>query len=373
MQTLQGANEEQVDAEQDNRIDAAAGAIVLHRPGAIKLGDLLAASPALEGVRMGLASAALDVAERIGRRALEGVASLALDAARAGIVSVSLDATEHYRRNLGISQGVSNLESLRGAAERDVIRAEQDNNIGAAGAALGGLYALPAFAGAFNLDDVLSSPAFAGISGGLDSLSLASGLTDSLAGISGLNSFDGLSGVRAWLDDNERCNKEAIAALQGYAAAEQQQRQEAMLAAFADVGRWQQPWTDMIPRQWEVYEPEPPAEQIEVVEIPSRDWREVITTMHYEGRLSPAELIDFALQLSGKAPGRKLPSWQEIEAIALAYRERGHKFDNQAAFAQSLYISREALQSYLRIYETKTGERLRPGRGRSKLKRIRHN
>lgn len=146
-------------------------------------------------------------------------------------------------------------------------------------------------------------------------------------------------------------------------AAAWRQEQERLPAAVASIGR-------------PVYlpEPEPPAEQIEVVHLPGNDWREVITRAITEGEATPAQLIQLALQYNYKAPGLTPPQWAEIEAVALAYKEHGHKYDSQEAFIGYLIrkgfpLGLATFKRWVNLYETLTGECIRPGRGSRKRKR----
>ena len=69
---------------------------------------------------------------------------------------------------------------------------------------------------------------------------------------------------------------------------------------------------------------------------------------------------DRLVRLAKEDAGR----WAEIEKFANLYKEIGHKFDNQEAFARKYDISLSTLVRMLKEYERTTGEKIRPGRGR---------
>lgn len=155
-------------------------------------------------------------------------------------------------------------------------------------------------------------------------------------------------------------------------AAEQQREQERLLDAIANIGRLSA-WPEPAPRRRPVYlpEPEPAAEPLDVVQISESDWREVITLAITEGKATPAQLIQLALQYNYKAPGLTPPQWAEIEAVALAYKEHGHRYDSQEAFIGYLIrkgfsLSLATFKRWVNLYETLTGECIRPGRGSRK-------
>lgn len=107
-----------------------------------------------------------------------------------------------------------------------------------------------------------------------------------------------------------------------------------------------------------------PAEPaIESVQL-AATWREAVTLALTAGQAEPAEVVALVRAIEGQqaAPA----AWPEIEATVAAYRQRGHRYRNQASFARSINISRPTLQRWFALYELRTGESVRPGRGRAK-------
>lgn len=114
--------------------------------------------------------------------------------------------------------------------------------------------------------------------------------------------------------------------------------------------------------------PEPKPTALEPVQLAGQ-WSEVLAHALTAGIASPKEMIEFVLALAQQhAPGVKQPTWAEVQAVALAYKERGHRFTDQAAFARSIGYSRATVQRCLKLYEVATGEQVRPGRGRGRRK-----
>jgi len=110
---------------------------------------------------------------------------------------------------------------------------------------------------------------------------------------------------------------------------------------------------------------------VEVVQVASTDWREALAAALQEGKASPQEVIAWLRGMS--RPGQKPPDWAEIEAVAALYKQHGHRYSGYETFVgylarKGIAISVGTLKRRLALYETATGERLRPGkRGRRKL------
>lgn len=116
----------------------------------------------------------------------------------------------------------------------------------------------------------------------------------------------------------------------------------------------------------------PPAQPVivEVVQVASTDWQEVLAAALREGKASPKQVI--ALLHSMSRPGQKPPDWVEIEAVATLYKQHGQRYTGYEAFVgflarKGMAISVATLKRRLEQYEAATGERLRPGQGRRKL------
>ena len=151
-------------------------------------------------------------------------------------------------------------------------------------------------------------------------------------------------------------------------AGEQRQAREAMLAAFADVERWQGPsilWREAAPHHWQVYEPEP-----EPVQAPVQVTLESIELELRQGRLPLAALEEL---LQRYKCGMPEPIPPDIRFVALAYKEHGHRYDSQETFVtgylqrkKDFPISVQTFKRWISQYESATGERIRPGRGSRK-------
>lgn len=113
-------------------------------------------------------------------------------------------------------------------------------------------------------------------------------------------------------------------------------------------------------------QPEPPA--LEPVQLAGQ-WPEVLTHVIAAGIASPKDVLELVLTLAQQhASGVKPPTWAEVEAVARAYKERGHRYTDQGAFARAIGYSRATVQRCLSWYEAATGEQVRPGRGRGRRK-----
>ena len=118
---------------------------------------------------------------------------------------------------------------------------------------------------------------------------------------------------------------------------------------------------------------QPPAQPVivEVVQVASTDWQEVLAAALREGKASPKQVIAWLHGMS--RPGQKPPDWAEVEAVALMYKRHGHLYSNYETFVgylayKGVEISVGTFKRWLRIYEAATGEQLRPGRkGRRKI------
>jgi len=95
-------------------------------------------------------------------------------------------------------------------------------------------------------------------------------------------------------------------------------------------------------------------------------WAEALTEALTTGETTIKEVYALLRTLARSKPGQRPPEWHEVEAVALAYRERGHKYRTQTAFAKTVGCSLATLHRYLDVYEATTGQRLRPGQGRAK-------
>lgn len=121
--------------------------------------------------------------------------------------------------------------------------------------------------------------------------------------------------------------------------------------------------------------PEPPAAEIAEVHLPSERWAEVLTVAIREGKATKAEVQRLLMSMPDQpAPGIKPPLWEEIEVVALLYKEHGHRYDNQECFVRyclapkGMAMAVQTFQRWLKQYETATGEQIRPGRGSRKRK-----
>lgn len=115
--------------------------------------------------------------------------------------------------------------------------------------------------------------------------------------------------------------------------------------------------------------PEPPPEPpvIEVVQLgESSDWRAALSAALAAGQAQPAEVVAL---LHAHTEQQPLPAaWQAIEAVALSYKARGHRYQNLELFAIAIGYSRSTVQRYLHLWRQHTGENLLPGRGRARRK-----
>lgn len=116
----------------------------------------------------------------------------------------------------------------------------------------------------------------------------------------------------------------------------------------------------------------PPAQPVivEVVQVASTDWREALAAALQDGKASPQEVIAWLRGMS--RPGQKPPDWVEVEAVAVMYKQHGHRYKDYETFVsylalKGIAISVGTLKRRLALYEAATGERLRPGKGRRKL------
>lgn len=118
---------------------------------------------------------------------------------------------------------------------------------------------------------------------------------------------------------------------------------------------------------------QPPAQPVivEVVQVASSDWQEVLAAALREGKASPKQVIRLVQHL----PEQKATEWAVIETVVAIYKERGHRYENQAGFvmhlaSKGISISVPTFQRWLRKWEMSTGERVRPGRGSRKQRSI---
>jgi hypothetical protein len=121
--------------------------------------------------------------------------------------------------------------------------------------------------------------------------------------------------------------------------------------------------------------PKPPPPKIAKVHLPGERWAEVVIAAIKEGKATKAEVQRLLMSLPDEtAPGAKGPRWEEIEAVALIYKEQGHKYDDQDAFVRyclgpkGMAISVQTFRRWMKQYEIATGASIRPGRGSRKRK-----
>lgn len=153
---------------------------------------------------------------------------------------------------------------------------------------------------------------------------------------------------------------------------------ERMQSFVADIAApWPAPGTraPAVPRT-----PEPPAAEIAEVHLPGERWAEVITGAIRGGKVTKAAMIKLIMSMPDEeksAPGLKPPQWEEIEAVALLYKEHGHKYDDQERFVRyylepkGMALSVQTFRRWIKRYESVTGERISPGRGSRKRKALR--
>jgi len=192
-------------------------------------------------------------------------------------------------------------------------------------------------------------------------------------------SFNSISGINAWQDslasfvDTQREREQALLSsfartyaadqaavskrmnesLSQYASvlrAEQQQREKAMYAAFADIGRWQGPsllWREAVHSVYE-HAPAPPAEQIEVVQVDDEITLESLRAALAEGRLPWREVMQLAMQhMPSTKPGRKEPPIPEqLTLVEGWYAIRGKML--QERYCGKVGISKASLNRYER-------------------------
>lgn len=134
---------------------------------------------------------------------------------------------------------------------------------------------------------------------------------------------------------------------------EQQQREKAMYAAFADMGRWQGPstlWRDAVPHHFQVYEPEPSPEPFDTEYLPEGDWRKLIDFVVEAGKATEKQILDYLQQRSGRLS--RMPSPTELEETCNAYQILKSKGLTVDAIARRLGMSRAKLYRWLKMAGT---------------------
>ena len=123
--------------------------------------------------------------------------------------------------------------------------------------------------------------------------------------------------------------------------------------------------------------PEPPAEMVQVVHLAPGDWQEALTHALTTGQASPRDVGEFLYSLSAqqRQAGPVPPAWEDIEAVAMMYRDNGHRYKNQGRFVEYLAskgmaIGLSTFKEWIKLYEQNTGVKVRPGQGSRKRKTI---
>jgi hypothetical protein len=282
-----------------------------------KLGDLLA-SPALDSVQEAMRASMVGATEQLAatvRASMVGATEQLAATVRASISSFAVDVAEHITREMTAS--LSELPRL-------MLGNEAFESLGRASM---GESAIEIIRGA-------------GITGGISSaMSLASVMDRQREqALQSINDF-----ARNYATEQAAISRRMNEQLTRYSSAlmaEQQQRQETMLAAFADVDRWQ--------RRWEVHEPEPPAEQIEVVQTHDQLTLESIAMALKQGSLPWREVMHLAMQhMPDTKRGRKEPPIPEQLALVEGWHAvRGRML--QQRYCDRVGISRASLNRYER-------------------------
>ena len=124
-------------------------------------------------------------------------------------------------------------------------------------------------------------------------------------------------------------------------------------------------------------EPEAEAERVQVVSLPAGDWQEALTHALTSGQASPADVGEFLYSLSvqQRQAGPVPPAWADIAAVAVMYRDNGHRYKNQGRFVEYLAskgmaIGLSTFKEWIKLYEQNTGVKVRPGQGSRKRKTI---
>ena len=124
-------------------------------------------------------------------------------------------------------------------------------------------------------------------------------------------------------------------------------------------------------------QPEPPVERVQVVHLAPGDWQEALTHALTSGQASPRDVGEFLYSLSvqQRQAGPVPPAWADIEAVAVMYRDNGHRYKNQGRFvdylaSKGMAIGLSTFKEWIRLYEENTGVKLRPGQGSRKRKTI---
>ena len=124
-------------------------------------------------------------------------------------------------------------------------------------------------------------------------------------------------------------------------------------------------------------QPEPEAERVQVVSLPAGDWQEALTHALTSGQASPADVGEFLYSLSvqQRQAGPVPPAWADIAAVAVMYRDNGHRYKNQGRFVEYLAskgmaIGLSTFKEWIKLYEQNTGVKVRPGQGSRKRKAI---
>lgn len=104
---------------------------------------------------------------------------------------------------------------------------------------------------------------------------------------------------------------------------------------------------------------------IDVVQLAGQ-WTEVLTLALTTGEATVKEVIEWTLAAAENRPGQRPPPWQEIEALAKAYKQRGHYYADLGAFARAMGYGRATAHRHLKLYQLATGEQVLVGRGKRK-------
>lgn len=168
------------------------------------------------------------------------------------------------------------------------------------------------------------------------------------------------------------------AQLSGYPSAEMQRTlanlnktlEQASKAANA-VLAWQPPVQAM-----DIFDPVVPlaARRRPPAQPAAPEWREALEAALKEGRVSTQEVIKLVQRQPEQKPAEP-EKWAMIETVVAIYKERGHRYENQASFlvhlaSKGIAISVPTFQRWLKEWEKTTGERVRPGRGCRKQRSI---
>lgn len=383
----------------------------------IKLGDLLA-SPALDSVREAMRANMVGVTEQMAATVRASISSFAVGAAEHVTRQMTASLSELPRLMLGndafenlrrASMGESAIEIMRGAGISDSIRGMDTWKDATESLRLASGVSLSGAARQMLGEDMLTHMrASLGASQGIssrweeatESLSLVLGAADGIGGhisaMSALNdAYDGVgaalgitggisSAMSLWEDSlasvMDRQREQALQSINDFARnyateqaaisrrmneslsqyasvlrAEQQQREKAMYAAFADMGRWQGPsilWRDAVPHHWQVYEPEPEpsAEPFDMEYLPEGDWRKLIDFVVEAGKATEKQILDYLQQRSGRLS--RMPSPTELEETCNAYQILKSKGLTVDAIARRLGMSRAKLYRWLKMAGT---------------------